>query len=297
MPWLKISFAASKEDLDEASSHLESAGAQAITIEDAEDHPLFDHVDGTLPVWDNNVVSGLFDAADGQESIFSRLQTVQGAKPLPDYYVEEIEDTDWQRNWLDRYQPIQYGPNLWVCPTWHDAVDDSATTLFLDPGLAFGSGTHETTSMCLKLLAGRPPAGKQVIDFGCGSGILAIASLKLGASSAVGIDIDPQALKASRANAEYNDVSDALKLFLPSDQPKSLKADLIFANILANTLIELKDSLLAMRSEQGILVLSGILEEQADIIRTAFSPGNSIAMFNDGDWVMMTVEKLQRETA
>ena len=295
MSWLKITFTSGKEELDELSAQMESAGAQAVTIEDAEDHPLFDHVDGSLPVWDKNIVSGLFDGAVGQESILSSLQTALGVMTLPEYQVESIEDTDWERSWLDRYQPIQYGQNLWVCPTWHDPVDDSATTLFLDPGLAFGSGTHETTSMCLTWLAGHPPVGATVIDYGCGSGILAIASLKLGASAATGIDIDPHALKASRSNAEQNNVSNALQLFLPSDQPKPLKADLIFANILANTLIDLKDSLLAMRSEQGTLILSGILKDQADNIRTAFSPGNSITTVSDGDWVMMTVEELQQE--
>ncbi|HBE93379.1 MAG TPA: 50S ribosomal protein L11 methyltransferase [Gammaproteobacteria bacterium] len=291
MPWLKITFAARKVELDELSSRLESAGAQSITIEDAEDRPLFDYVDGHLPVWDNSIISGLFDAVSGREAVLSALQSRFGTQELPEHQIEEIPDTDWERSWLDRYQPQQYGDRLWVCPTWHDAVDESATTLFLDPGLAFGSGTHETTSMCLKWLAEHPPVGQHVIDYGCGSGILAIASLKLGADSAIGIDIDPQALQASRANAEHNETSQALQLYLPADLSKPLKADLIFANILANTLLDLKDSLLAMRSEQGTLVLSGILKEQADRIRTAFSPGNTIALVQDGDWVMMTVEK------
>ena len=289
--WLKISLAASRDELDSTSAHLEAAGAVSVTIEDAGDHPLFDHVDGTRPVWDNNIVSGLFDASGGTEAVVTQLEEAFGESSLPGYHVEEIPDTDWERSWLERYQPIHYGHGLWICPTWQEPEDDSATNIYLDPGLAFGSGTHETTGMCLRWLAEHPPAGKSVIDYGCGSGILAIASLKLGASNATGIDIDPQALTASRANAERNQVNDKLQLFLPADQPQALKADLIFANILANTLIELKTQLLAMRSETGTLILSGILSEQADEIAAAYSHGNRVTRQQDGDWIMMTVEK------
>lgn len=289
--WLKISLAADRDGLDSTSAHLEAAGAVSITIEDAGDHPLFDHVDGSRPVWDNNIVSALFEGSSGSEAIVAQIENAFGDTPLPDYHVEEIPDTDWERSWLERYKPINYGHGLCVCPTWQEPEDENATTVYLDPGLAFGSGTHETTGMCLKWLAEHPPAGSSIIDYGCGSGILAIASLKLGASSATGIDIDPQALTASRANAERNNVSDKLRLFLPDDQPEALKADLIFANILANTLIELKEQLLAMCSDSGTLVLSGILAEQADEIAAAYAQGNRVNRQQDGDWIMMTVEK------
>lgn len=290
MPWLKITFAANRESLDELTDHLEAAGAQAVTIEDAEDHPLFDHVDGQLPVWDNNLVSGLFDAGPGREAVLAKLASDFRSGTLPEHHVEEIEDTDWERSWLERYQPIHYGHGLWVCPTWHEAVDEDATTLFLDPGLAFGSGTHETTAMCLRWLAANPPVGQHVIDVGCGSGILAIASIKLGAAHAVGIDIDPQALQSSRKNADLNQAGHALELYLPANQPKSLKGDLIFANILANTLLSLKDQLLDMRNDGGMLILSGILDGQADSVREAFAAGNDILLTRDGDWIMMAVK-------
>ena len=289
--WLKITLAATKGELQEVSAHLESAGAGAVTIEDAEDHPLFDHVDGSRPVWDNNIVSGLFDGSDGLDAVLTRLEDAFLPRPLPALQSEEVADQDWERSWLERYQPIHYGHNLWVCPTWHEQTDDSATTVFLDPGLAFGSGTHETTGMCLAWLAEHPPTGYTLIDYGCGSGILAIAALKLGASHATGIDIDPQALQASHANAERNGVAESLDLYLPEDQPEALKADLIFANILANTLVELKDHLLAMRNESGTLILSGILADQADSISAAYSAGNRVTRYQDGDWVTMSIEK------
>ena len=289
--WLKIALAATKGELEEVSAHLETAGAQAVTIEDAEDHPLFDHVDGSSPVWDNNIVSGLFDGSDGLDAVLSRLEDAFITRPLPALLSEEVADQDWERSWLERYQPIHYGHNLWVCPTWREQTDDAATTVFLDPGLAFGSGTHETTGMCLAWLAEHPPTGNTLIDYGCGSGILAIAALKLGASHATGIDIDPQALQASHANAEQNGVAESLDLYLPEDQPKALKADLIFANILANTLVELKDHLLGMRNESGTLILSGILADQADSISAAYSAGNRVTRYQDGDWVTMSVEE------
>ena len=289
MPWLKLSLPADKDRLDELSARLEAAGAQAITLEDAEDHPLFDHLDGELPVWDNTIVSALFDAGEGRDAVLGGLDKTLGSALLASAHVEDIPDTDWERQWLERYHPADYGHGLWVCPTWRDPVEPDAVNLFLDPGLAFGSGTHETTGMCLRWLAGHPPTRLRVIDYGCGSGILAIAALKLGAVDAIGVDVDPQALAASRANAERNQVSDRLQLFLPEAVDRPLQADLIFANILANTLIELKDDLLDMRGRQGTLVLSGILADQADMISSAYAEDNTIEQTQDGDWVMMTV--------
>ena len=289
MPWLKLSLPARKTELDDLTARLESAGAQAVTIEDADDHPLFDHVDGDLPVWDNNIVSALFEGAGGRDGLLSRLQPALGEQALTSARIEELPDTDWERSWLERYEAIDYGHGLWVCPTWREPPDATATNLFLDPGLAFGSGTHETTGMCLRWLAANPPVGKKVIDYGCGSGILAIAALKLGANSAIGVDLDPKALQASRANAERNGVSGPLQLHFPDELAKPLKADLIFANILANTLVELKEDMLSMRRDQGILVLSGILAEQAGMVSAAYGEDNTIDQVRDGDWIMMTV--------
>ncbi|MCL3782939.1 50S ribosomal protein L11 methyltransferase, partial [Prolixibacteraceae bacterium JC049] len=146
---------------------------------------------------------------------------------------------DWEREWMDNFHPMCFGQRLWICPSWRDVPDENAVNVMLDPGLAFGTGTHPTTAMCLQWLDGLDLAGKTIIDFGCGSGILAIAALKLGAAKAIGIDIDPQAIQASRDNAERNGVSERLELYLPKDQPEAMTADVVVANILAGPLREL----------------------------------------------------------
>jgi len=291
MPWLKITFAVEKGQLDFVTERLELAGAQAVTIEDDGDHPLFDLLDGESPVWDNNLATGLFDAEQGLDAVMAELTGSFAPDKLPDYRVKILADQDWERCWMDRFQPIQYGRNLWICPSWSDVPDPDATTVMLDPGLAFGSGTHETTRLCMQWLAKQQLNGKKVIDFGCGSGILAIAALKLGAASAIGIDLDPQALQASGSNAEINNVSDKLELALPEQLPANSSGDIVFANILAGTLIELKSRLLEMRAPQGVLVLSGILRTQKALVINAFAPGNILQVEKDGDWLMMTVKE------
>ncbi|MFW2437808.1 MAG: 50S ribosomal protein L11 methyltransferase [Arenicellales bacterium] len=291
MSWLKITFAVEKGQLDFVTERLELAEAQAVTIEDDGDHPLFDLLDGESPVWDNSLVTGLFNAEQGLDTVIARLSGIFAPGILPDYRVESLPDQDWERCWMDRFQPIQYGPDLWVCPTWSDVPEPDATNVMLDPGLAFGSGTHETTRLCMQWLAKQQLEDKTVIDFGCGSGILAIAALRLGAVSALGIDIDPQALQASRSNAEINDVSEKLQLALPGQQSANSPGDIIFANILAGTLIELKSHLLEMRAPQGVLVLSGILCTQEALVVDAFAPGNILQTEKDGDWLMMTVKE------
>ncbi|GMR06323.1 MAG: 50S ribosomal protein L11 methyltransferase [Gammaproteobacteria bacterium] len=291
MSWLKITFAVKKDQLNFVTERLEFAGAQSVTIEDAGDHPLFDLLDGELPVWKNSLATGLFPAEQGLDAIIAGLTENFAPEKLPECRVESLPDQDWERCWMDRFQPIQYGSDLWVCPTWHNVPDTDATNVMLDPGLAFGSGSHETTRLCMKWLAKQQVSGKKVIDFGCGSGILAIASLKLGAVSALGVDIDPQALFASSSNAEINNVSEKLKLVLPGQQPENSSGDIVFANILAGTLIDLKSHLLEMRAPQGVLVLSGILSEQETLIVNAFEPGNILQVEKDGDWLLITVKE------
>ncbi|MEA1889253.1 MAG: 50S ribosomal protein L11 methyltransferase, partial [Pseudomonadota bacterium] len=284
-------FSVKKDQLDFVTEQLELAGAQAVTIEDAGDHPLFDLMDGELPVWDSSLVTGLFNAEQGLDAVITGLADTFAPDVLPDYRVESLPDQDWERCWMDRFQPIQYGPGLWVCPSWCDVPEPAATNILLDPGLAFGSGSHETTRLCMQWLAKQSINGKTVIDFGCGSGILAITALKLGAASALGIDIDPQALQASRSNAEINSVSEKLELALSGNLPENSSADIVFANILAGTLIDLKAHLLAMRAAQGVLVLSGILCTQEAMIVDVFGPGNILQVKKEGDWLMMTVKE------
>ena len=282
MSWLKITLAVKKGQLDFISEQLELAGAQAVTIEDAGDHPLFDLLDGSLPVWDDSLATGLFNAEQGSNAVLAKLANVFSPLALPQYRLEILPDQDWERSWMDRFQPIQYGHELWICPSWCEAPDPAATNIILDPGLAFGSGSHETTRLCMKWLSQQALENKTVIDYGCGSGILAIAALKLGAVSALGIDIDPHALQASRKNAQLNRVSERLQLELPSDIPEQYESDIVFANILADTLLELRSRLLSYRKPGGILILSGILQSQNELIYKEFEPGNKIQVFEDG---------------
>lgn len=293
MPWLKITFAVQKAELEHVSERLEQADAQAVTIEDAGDHPLFDRHDGELPVWDDSKVSGLFDAESGVDDVLANLKDVFAPESLPGYEIETVQDQDWERSWMERFQPVQYGTDLWICPSWCEPPVSEATNVMLDPGLAFGSGSHETTRLCLQWLAKQSLQGKTLIDYGCGSGILAISALKLGAASALGVDIDPQALQASRSNAEINSVSERLSLVLPAEVADGSKADIVFANILAGTLIDLRSHLLAMRKSAGVLVLSGILRAQEMLVYKEFEAGNAVEVFSDGDWLMMAVKANQ----
>ena len=289
MPWLNVTFAVEENQLDYISEHLELAGAQSVTIEDAGDNPLFDLLDGENPVWDSSLVTGLFNVQLGVDEVIAKLTRAFAPDALPECRVESLPEQDWERSWMDRFQPMQYGRNLWICPTWYKPPDPEAINIMLDPGLAFGSGSHETTRLCMQWLSTQRLEGKAVIDYGCGSGILAIAALKSGAASALGVDIDQQALQASRQNAQLNQVSERLQLALPANMPDQSAGDIVFANILAGTLVELKTQLLTLRKAQGVLVLSGILQSQQAMIYKEFEPGNTIQSFNDGDWMMMSV--------
>ena len=185
------------------------------------------------------------------------------------YKLEQLEDKDWEREWMDNFHPMQFGERLWICPSWREVPDENAVNVMLDPGLAFGTGTHPTTALCLTWLDGLDLTGKTVVDFGCGSGILSLAALKLGAKKVIGIDIDPQALQASLENAKRNQVEDRLELYLPKDQPQ-LKAEVVVANILAGPLRELAPTITAFVGDNGLLALSGVLENQAEELQVLY---------------------------
>ncbi|CSC86596.1 50S ribosomal protein L11 methyltransferase [Vibrio cholerae] len=177
-----------------------------------------------------------------------------------------MEDKDWEREWMDNFHPMQFGRRLWICPSWREVPDPQAVNVMLDPGLAFGTGTHPTTALCLEWLDNLDLTGKTVIDFGCGSGILAIAAIKLGAAKVIGIDIDPQALLASKDNAARNGVEDQIEVYLPKDQPEGLVADVVVANILAGPLRELSPTIKGLLKPGGQLAMSGILDTQAESV-------------------------------
>ncbi|VEG69250.1 50S ribosomal protein L11 methyltransferase [[Pasteurella] aerogenes] len=271
MAWVQIRINSTNKKAESLSDYLESLGAVSVTFMDSQDTPIFEPLPGETRLWGNTDVVALFDAETDMAKLVQQLQHAKQLHEGMAYKVEQIEDKDWEREWMDNFHPMQFGRRLWICPSWRDVPDENAVNVMLDPGLAFGTGTHPTTALCLEWLDSLDLQGKTVIDFGCGSGILAIAALKLGAKSAVGIDIDPQAILASRNNAEQNGVADRLQLFLSDEKPADLKADVVVANILAGPLRELCPIISQLVNPQGDLGLSGILETQSASVCQAYA--------------------------
>lgn len=270
MPWLQVRLAITPEQAGTYEDALLEVGAVSVTFMDAEDQPIFEPDLGTTPLWSHTHLLALFEADTDPDNLIAHLQLLTGAE-LPQHQIEQIEDQDWERSWMDNFQPMRFGQRLWIVPSWHEAPAPEAVNLLLDPGLAFGTGTHPTTSLCLQWLDGQALEGCTVLDFGCGSGILAIAALLLGAEHAVGTDIDPQALEASRDNAGRNGIAaERFPLYLPGDMPAATY-DVVVANILAGPLVQLAPTISAHVRPGGRLALSGILAEQADEVRAAYA--------------------------
>ncbi|WP_404409749.1 50S ribosomal protein L11 methyltransferase [Pseudidiomarina marina] len=291
MPWIQLTVSAPEKHAPNIGDMLEGNGAMAVTYRDAQDNPIFEPPLGELVYWQETLVTGLFPAETNLAPVIKNLKKSSYFKDGFNYKTDQLEDKDWEREWMDNFHPIQFGKRLWVCPSWRDIPDPNAVNIMLDPGMAFGTGTHPTTALCLGWLDGQDLTAKTVVDFGCGSGILAIGALLLGAKRAVGIDIDKQALIASMENAERNGVAEQLEVYLPSNQP-TLKADVVVANILAGPLQELADIITNYVAEGGELVMSGILERQIPAVQAAyeeqfeFSP----AQVKD-DWVMLHAKR------
>lgn len=269
MPWLQVRLAITPEQAATYEEALLDVGAVSVTFMDAEDQPIFEPDLGTTPLWSHTHLLALFEADTDPAALLAHLALLTGG-PLPAHQVEQIADQDWERSWMDNFQPLRFGQRLWIVPSWHQPPEPQAVNLHLDPGLAFGTGTHPTTALCLEWLDGQSLHDCNVLDFGCGSGILAIAALLLGAKQACGTDIDPQALEASRDNATRNGIDAArFPLYLPSEMPADT-FDLVLANILAGPLVQLAPILSQHVRQGGHLVLSGILAEQAEEVRAAY---------------------------
>ncbi|OEG03903.1 ribosomal protein L11 methyltransferase [Aeromonas caviae] len=268
MPWIQIRINATAKTADKVSNMLLGRGAQAVTFMDAKDVPVYEPMPGETPLWGETEVMGLFDAETDPAPTIAFFQQIFGEDV--GYKVEQLEDKDWVREWMDHFHPMQFGERLWICPSWRDVPNPDAVNVMLDPGLAFGTGTHPTTALCLQWLDGLGLAGKTVVDFGCGSGILGIAALKLGAARVIGIDIDPQAIQASRDNAARNGVADQIELYLPADQPQDVEADVVVANILAGPLRELAPLIAGHGKAGSLMALSGVLESQAPELETIY---------------------------
>lgn len=268
MSWLQVRLALTPAQAETYEDLMLELGAVSVTFMDAEDQPIFEPDLGTTPLWSQTHLLALFEGDTDATALEQRVQLLANGLT---YEVERLEDQEWERSWMDNFQPMRFGQRLWIVPSWHEAPEPDAVNLLLDPGLAFGTGTHPTTSLCLQWLDGEPVAGRQVLDFGCGSGILAIAALLLGAERAVGTDIDVQALEASRENANRNGIDPArFPLYLPADLPAE-PADVVVANILAGPLVGLAEQITRLTRIGGRLALSGILAEQAEDVRAAYA--------------------------
>lgn len=270
MPWLQLKLITSEAHVEPIGDAMLNMGALSVTLMDAKDIPILEPAPGETPLWQDVQMMLLFDADINTQSILSRWQENPLSSKSQAEKFELIEDKDWEREWMDRFEPMKFGSNLWVCPSWKPVSDEKAVNVILDPGLAFGTGTHPTTALCLEWLDSVDLTGKTVIDYGCGSGILAIAALKLGASKVYAVDIDPQAILATKENAKRNQVFDHR---LVVDYPSAIDdvvTDIVVANILAGPLVELAADIAAHCSQNGQITLSGILDSQAEITRKAY---------------------------
>jgi len=293
MPWIQLTVPASELHAPQVGNMLQANGAQAVTYRDAQDNPIFEPPLGEVLYWQQTLVTGLFPGEADLEPVLANLRRSAIFRDNFSYKTDPLEDKDWEREWMDNFHPIQCGKRLWVCPSWREIPDPSAVNVMLDPGMAFGTGTHPTTAQCLTWLDGQDLSDATVVDFGCGSGILGIAALKLGAKRVVGIDIDQQALIATKDNAERNGVAEAIEVYLPSQQPK-LAADVVVANVLAGPLQELAEVIGDYVKVGGTLVMSGILERQIPAVEAAYSARFEFnpAQIQD-DWVMLSARRCQ----
>lgn len=293
MPWLQLRIPTSPEQAPAIEAAADAAGALAVTLEDNADQPIFEPALGETPLWQHTRVTALFDAAIDTGA---KLREVEKrlSKNLPDAWWHILEDKDWEREWMQHFEPIQCAPKLWVCPSWREPPDPNAINLLLDPGLAFGTGTHPTTFLCLRWLASRNLQQKTLIDYGCGSGILGVAALLLGAASVIGVDIDPQALLATKDNTKRNALDPArFPVYLPKTCPQQ-QVDVVVANILAGPLVDLAEDLCRRLKPGGELCLSGVLANQYDALETVYKNYIDITdMQQREEWICIAGVKSQ----
>lgn len=290
--WLSITVQTLARHEERLSSAFEDLGALAITLLDARDQPIYEPAPGKTPLWNRLTMQALFAADADARSLLFALHALQPGLDLARATVEHIPDRDWQRAWMDDFQPMRFGRQLWIVPSDHDLPEAAqaadAVVLRLDPGLAFGSGSHATTALCLAWLEGTALAGRRVLDFGCGSGVLAVAAARLGAGQVVAVDNDPQALTATADNAAANDVAERLQILAADDWQPAGDCDVVVANILANTLIDLAPRLVAALRPGGWLALSGVLPDQHEAVIAAYAVlGIELATHEHDGWLLL----------
>ncbi len=270
MPWLQLKLKSHEEYVEQIGDAISELGALSVTLMDAKDTPILEPAPGETPLWNDVLMMFLFDADIDTKAFLKLWHSNPLAKNCRSEKFELLEDKDWEREWMDRFHPMKFGSRLWICPSWKEIPDQNAVNVMLDPGLAFGTGTHPTTALCLEWLDSQDLNNKTLIDYGCGSGILAIAALKLGAKKVYAVDIDPQAILATKENAKRNGVFDERLIV---DYPAAIEdtvTEIVIANILAGPLVELSQKIAGHCSKNGLIALSGILKNQATITREAY---------------------------
>lgn len=286
MSWLQFIIETDTSTVETISDGLFAIGAVSVSLSDALDQPLYEPPLNTTPLWEHTQLVGLFEGDTDSTQLQNQLQAVIAPLILPPSQIKKLAAKDWSRVWMDNFQPMLFGKRIWICPSWLAPPQPQAINILLEPGLAFGTGTHPTTALCLEWLDEQTDlSAKTLIDYGCGSGILAITAAKLGATHVWAVDNDPQALSATENNAQKNNVNTVMNWVLPSLLP-NFKADGILANILANPLIKLAETFAAHLKTNAPLVLSGILKEQSDDVIVAYAPFFKITEIVERDgWV------------
>ena len=284
MIWKQISFEVKKSETDLVSEVLMGLGSVSITYSDALDDAIYEPPVGQTPLWDNVKVNALFSSEVNQKSIETSISDICNIVVID---TVTLKDRVWEEECQKDFPSMRFGKRLWVCPSWdtESILSNDSIVIHMDPGLAFGTGTHQTTSLCLEYLDSNPPKNLRVIDFGCGTGILAIAAAKFGAKSVIAIDNDPQAVLSSKENVAKNKCENTITTIHSIDQGSDRKCDLLIANILANPLVELEPLFSDLVHTNGMLLLSGILKEQVDKVVKCYSINfSNIEVANKGEW-------------
>ena len=293
MAWWQFSLNCQASELEQVENLMMELGAVSISLSDAGDEPIYEPLPGDNPVWQESIVAATFDGASDHKFLYQQLTS-----QLPDHLargvrLKTLQDQDWDQAYKQHFHPLQCAPDLWIVPSWSEPPDPAATIIQLDPGLAFGTGNHPTTALCLAWLGTSDIDGRRVIDFGCGSGILAIAAIKLGARQVIAVDIDAQALTACHSNMEVNGInSEQIQVMLPEALDEST-VDLLIANILAGPLLRLAPRFAGLVEPGGQILLSGILKTQLEDIQLAYQPYFNLdpASLRE-DWVCISGNRL-----
>ena len=299
MKWLQIHITVEKSQVEFTETLLESLGAVSVTLDDAENQDLLEPLPGETPLWNKVIVTGIYAQEDDEQIDVAALETfIRTQLPTEPMRSEFMEDQEWERTWMDAYEPIQIGEKYWIVPEWMEAPEADAVNIKLDPGLAFGTGNHASTFLCLQWLGKTDVKDKIVVDYGCGSGILGVAALLLGAKKVYATDIDPQAVLATQQNADLNGVLDKLYVGLPEEFNKELadqKADVFVANILAGPLMALAADFSTLIKSEGAFALAGVIEEQVDDVSRVYSEFFDILDVEkrDGHWCRISGKRHQ----